>query len=195
MNSTRLLLGPVEPLIKDKRHLLVVPSGALTALPFHLLVTEKPAVAVPDRKDLRPYREAAWLLKRQAVSVLPSVASLKGLRAFAGHQKAPKPMIGFGDPVFHPEQQVARVALNRGARKTRAYTEHWRGAGIDRDRLGQLLAPLPDTADELKAIAIKLGATMSDLHLRERANEAGGQARCAGQLSDRLFRDPRSRGG
>ena len=105
----------MESLIKDKRHLLIVPTSALTALPFHLLVTEKPAVAVPDRKDLRPYREAAWLLKRQAVSVLPSVASLKGLRAFAG-QKAPKPMIGFGDPVFHPDQQVARVALT-GAKK------------------------------------------------------------------------------
>jgi hypothetical protein len=42
------LLGPVEALIKDKTHLLVVPSGALTALPFHLLVTDKPEVAVPD---------------------------------------------------------------------------------------------------------------------------------------------------
>ena len=41
------LIGPVEELIKDKRHLIVVPSGALTALPFHLLVTEKPAVAMP----------------------------------------------------------------------------------------------------------------------------------------------------
>jgi hypothetical protein len=29
------LLGPVEQLVKDKRGLLVVPSGALTALPFH----------------------------------------------------------------------------------------------------------------------------------------------------------------
>jgi hypothetical protein len=27
--------GPVEQLVKDKRGLLVVPSGALTALPFH----------------------------------------------------------------------------------------------------------------------------------------------------------------
>ena len=36
------LLGPVEALVKDKRSLLVAPSGALTALPFHLLVTEKP---------------------------------------------------------------------------------------------------------------------------------------------------------
>ena len=29
------LLGPVAQLVKDKRSLLVVPSGALTALPFH----------------------------------------------------------------------------------------------------------------------------------------------------------------
>ena len=29
------LLAPVEQLVKDKRSLLVVPSGALTALPFH----------------------------------------------------------------------------------------------------------------------------------------------------------------
>jgi tetratricopeptide (TPR) repeat protein len=70
-----LLIGPVEGRIKDKRHLLVVPSGALTALPFHLLVTEKPAVAMPKietLRDLAAYREAAWLLKRHVVSVLPS---------------------------------------------------------------------------------------------------------------------------
>src|SRR5262249_41297494 len=37
------LLGPVEALIKDKPRLLIVPTGPLTALPFHLLVTDKPA--------------------------------------------------------------------------------------------------------------------------------------------------------
>ena len=79
------LLAPVEALVKDKRSLLVVPSGALTALPFHLLVTEKPAAAIPDNFD--GYREAAWLIKRQAVSVLPSVASLKALRIL-GAQRA-----------------------------------------------------------------------------------------------------------
>src|SRR5262249_40572017 len=70
-----LLLALGEPLVKDKRGLLVVPSGALTALPFHLLVTEKPVMAIPDKFD--GYRNAAWLLKRHAVSVLPSVTSLK----------------------------------------------------------------------------------------------------------------------
>ena len=28
---------------------MMVPTGALTALPFHLLVTEKPSAAIPDK--------------------------------------------------------------------------------------------------------------------------------------------------
>src|SRR6202022_3517327 len=96
------LLGPVETLVKDKRSLLVAPSGALTALPFHLLVTEKPAAAIPE--TIEGYREAAWLLKRQAVWGLPSVASLKALRGFARRDHAVKPMTGFGDPLFNPAE-------------------------------------------------------------------------------------------
>ena len=61
------LLGPVEALVKDKRHLMVVPAGALTSLPFHLLVTEKPTGSAPDLDNLAAYRDAAWLIKRQAM--------------------------------------------------------------------------------------------------------------------------------
>ena len=43
--TTATLVGPIEALIKDKRQLLVVPSGALTAVPFQLLVTEKPGAS------------------------------------------------------------------------------------------------------------------------------------------------------
>src|SRR6202022_2038806 len=62
------LLGPVEALVKDKKHLIVVPSGPLTALPFHLLVTEQPAKPKPDGRQLAAYREAAWLIKRHAIT-------------------------------------------------------------------------------------------------------------------------------
>ena len=97
------LLAPLEPLVKDKRSLLIAPSGALTALPFHLLVTEKPPQAIPEKFE--GYRDAAWLLKRQAVSVLPSVTSLKALRAFARRDPGARPMTGFGDPLFDPSKQ------------------------------------------------------------------------------------------
>ncbi|HKU08622.1 MAG TPA: tetratricopeptide repeat protein, partial [Bradyrhizobium sp.] len=167
------LLSPVEPLVKDKRSLLVVPSGALTALPFHLLVTEKPAMAIPDKFD--GYRNAAWLLKRHAVSVLPSVTSLKTLRAFARRDQNLKPMTGFGDPLFDPSQGAGekRAALKTASRSVAniAYTEFWRGAGVDRARLAQALPQLPDTADELNAVARDLGVAADDIHLGTDASE------------------------
>ncbi len=173
------LLGPVETLVKDKRSLLVVPSGSLTALPFHLLVTSKPAAAVPD--TFAGYRDAAWLLKRQAVSVLPSVASLKTLRVFARKEQGTKPMTGFGDPLFDPSQENSgdrRGATRPGTVKSAArgvtnaaYTDFWKGAGVDRARLAQALPQLPDTADELNAVAKDLGVSSADIHLGEDASE------------------------
>src|SRR5258708_30192311 len=146
------LFGPVEALIKDKPELLIVPSGPLTALPFHLLVTDKPAIAVPRMQinDMAAYRDAAWLVKRLAVTVLPSVASLKALRVFARKGQGTKPMIGFGDPVFAPDQAAAAAgqgtATVKVAARTRAYSDYWRGASVDRASLADALSPLPDSA-------------------------------------------------
>jgi CHAT domain-containing protein/tetratricopeptide (TPR) repeat protein len=168
------LLGPVDAVIKNKPHLLVVPTGTLTALPFHVLVTERPAMAVPRLEDMPSYRNAAWLIKRQAVSVLPSVESLEALRAFARTSSATRPMTGFGDPVFGPgDPKPAPGPRGQRARqvKTRAYTDYWRGAGVDRSKLAEALPELPDTASELKAVAEKLGAPTSDIHLRQDASE------------------------
>ena len=169
------LLAPVEALIKNKHSLLVVPSGALTALPFHLLVTETPPAAIPDKLD--GYRNAAWLLRRQAVSVLPSVVSLKSLRAFARKDQSIKPMTGFGDPLFNPGQErpadrrAPGVKIAARSIAAIAYTEFWHGAGVDRARLAQALPQLPDTADELSAVAKDVGATDADIHLGRDASE------------------------
>lgn len=163
------LFGPVEGLVRDKRSLLVAPSGALTALPFHLLVTEKPAAAVPDR--IEGYRNAAWLLKRQAVSVLPSVSSLKALRGFARREQAVKPMTGFGDPVFNPSEGGNERRTASRSVTNLAYTDFWQGAGVDRGRLALALPQLPDTADELNAVGRDLGVTAADIHLGADASE------------------------
>jgi CHAT domain-containing protein/tetratricopeptide (TPR) repeat protein len=167
------LFGPIEALIRDKRNLLVVATGPLTSLPFHLLVTEEPAVAVPEVKDIAAYRDAAWLMKRHAVTVLPSVASLKALRVFASKAPGAKPMVGFGDPVFRPEQLVdaSRMSSSKIAVRTRAYADFWQGKGVDRAKLSEALPALPDTAKELKAVAKELGAPASDIHLGRDASE------------------------
>jgi CHAT domain-containing protein len=162
-----LLLGPVEDIVKEKHHLLIVPSGVLTAVPFHLLLTKAP----PETKaaTASQYREADWLIKEHAITVLPSVASLKALRVFANKQHAEKPMIGFGDPVFardaEPRAKSARLT-------TRAYTEFWKGGEVDRNNLANALPRLSETADELRAVAQSLGSPLSSLYLREAASEA-----------------------
>jgi CHAT domain-containing protein/Tfp pilus assembly protein PilF len=170
------LIGPVEGMVKDKQRLIVVPTGALTSLPFHMLLTEKPSNPVLQVKDIALYREAPWLIKRQAVTVLPSVASIKALRSFPRKVEAKKVMIGFADPIFDPSERTRAVA-ERGATKirsgvmTRAYSEFWQGSAIDRKKLAQALPSLLETADEVAAVADKLGAPRSDIHLQKDATE------------------------
>jgi hypothetical protein len=150
-NFYKSLLGPVANLIDNKRHLIIVPSGVLTGLPFHLLVAEPPATPKPNGQQLQAYRDATWLIQRHAVTVLPSVSSLRALRVFAKGGQAAKPMIGFGDPVFgqpsgpaQPGRATAQVAA-RSIIKTRAYGSYWRGTRADLEALRAGLALLPET--------------------------------------------------
>lgn len=70
----KALFGEVEDLIAGK-HLLVVPSVPQTQLPFQVLVTVAPASG--------DHRAQAWLARNHAVTVLPTVSSLKTLRRAA----------------------------------------------------------------------------------------------------------------
>jgi len=163
------LLRPVEATIRDKKNLAVVPSGALTALPFHLLVTEKPPAPLNDGKNAGPYRDAAWLLRRHAVTVLPSVASLRALRSEKRADNGARPFVGFGDPLF---QTTPNPNNSRGATKTRGYADYWtRSGGIDRGLLAASLPRLTDTADEIKKIGERLGASAGDIYLGAAASE------------------------
>src|SRR5262245_2575496 len=168
-----ILLGPVQQLIGSRRHLIVVPQEALTALPFHLLVTEKPPAPAP--RVLAGYRDAHWLIRRHAVTVMPSVGSLRALRLYAREAAAGgKPMIGFGDPRFGGARTAAaRAAAGRArAAQARGYSAYWRGAVADASLLAAALSPLPETAEELLTVARSLGARKEDIHLGAAATEA-----------------------
>ena len=54
---------------------------------------------------------------------------------------------------------------------TRGYSKVWQGVNLDAAKLATALPSLLDTADELKTVAAKLGAPMSDLHLAADATE------------------------
>jgi len=153
---------------------MIVPSGPLTSLPFQLLVTQEPAIGQPSVEDLAAYRDAAWLIKQHALTLLPSVSSLRALRVFGAKSQAAKPFVGYGDPIFdrggvaRPQRTVTAARATR----TRAYSSFWRGSRANLDVLAQGLAPLPETAHELKAVAKTLGAQPSEAHLGRDATEA-----------------------
>src|SRR5262249_28391171 len=97
------LFGEVQDLIKG-RQLLIVPTGPLTQLPFHVLVSKSPTSA--------HHRGIAWLVHEHALAVLPAVSSLKALRRVSKPSTAPKPMIGFGNPLLDgPDARFWKLSI------------------------------------------------------------------------------------
>ena len=179
-NLYKVLLGGFERVIAGK-HLLVVPSGPLTQLPFHVLLTE-PATSAD-------HRTAAWLPRRHALTILPSVSSLKTLRRVAKPSAATKPMVGFGNPLLDgpDERYVEDARLARAyqrcpqpAASQRVPATTARRAGVAPFTLRSQLAdlahlkaqvPLPETADELCRVSASIGADVADIRLGARATE------------------------
>ena len=157
-----VFLGPVADDIKDKKHLIVIPPGPMTSLPLHVLVTEEPDAS---HQGVEVFRKAAWLARNHAVTILPSVSSLQTLRRNGSDGRAQQPYIGFGDPVLEgPRGEIKVASANRGV------SNYFRGALADVDEVKKL-APLPDTADELKGIARSLGVAESEIILGKDATE------------------------
>ena len=159
------------------KHLIIVPSGPLTVLPFHLLTTEDNA---------HGYAGAGWVVKRHATTVLPSVASLKALRKNVRPNKARAPFTGFGNPLLTgrsgtdkrafanqscPEQEPSSATAQFEPRAIAdgpsSLGPNGRGA-VEKIRRQ---APLPETADELCTVARLLGAAKDEVYLGARATE------------------------
>jgi CHAT domain-containing protein len=178
----------LEPVAKDieGKELILVPSGPLATLPFQVLLTEKPAPAA-GRQDLA---KAPWLVKRFATTVLPSVSSLKALRQIAQRSKAPKPFLGFGNPLLSGNAQSAfdadRAAQARlrqscgtsaeartgqPAQRGRRSVDALSGGTADVEQLKHL-APLPETAIELCLVANSFAPIKGDVYLGKEASEA-----------------------
>ena len=152
------LVAPASGMLSGTEVVFVVPDGALQSLPLGVLVTAKPAGPIDD---LPGYRDVPWLAKRFATTVLPSVSSLRALRSFAETSQASEPFLGIGDPALG-----GSAASARGVRLASLF----RGADGDVATLRRL-PDLPESADELRAIAHELGAGSDALVLRERARK------------------------
>ena len=99
-----LLLKPVEPGWKQANSLIVVTNGALGLLPFSLLPTEPVKQEGEHGLLFSGYRNVPWLARTHAVTLVPSAAALRTLRALPPGPRNRDPFIGFGDPYFSAEQ-------------------------------------------------------------------------------------------
>jgi CHAT domain-containing protein/Tfp pilus assembly protein PilF len=154
------IFNPFADYISFRKRLSVVMNGALTSLPLQLLVTNDPAG--------KNFKDLDWLIRKYAITVVPSTASLKILREGKATATADRPMIGFGDPVF--DRTVRAPIKQEVVGLTRSLPEFYRGVIADTKSLAEALLPLPETADELRTVARELGARPEDIKLRDAAS-------------------------
>jgi CHAT domain-containing protein len=166
------LLAPFADLTSGK-HLIIVTSGPLTSLPFQVLVTEKPDASLTG---MARYQKAAWLALQQPVTVLPSVGSLQALRKLPP-SLAREPYIAFGNPLLDgpngtdkrawdkqrcpQDLETLRQRVAVAAKRIPGLGVLVRGGSADPKEL-RAQEPLPETADELCAVAKALGALGSE---------------------------------
>ncbi len=172
------LLAEVTDLIAGK-DLVIVPSKSLSALPFHALVSVKPDADAADR-----YREAHWLARDHAITILPSVASLAPAGHAADTSQDGSPYLAFANPLLTGRSGEDRRAFDRvdcaprgGETVVVASAEMpplatlFRGASADVASV-RALPPLPETTDEVCAIAAVLGAPADAVYVGAAATEA-----------------------
>ena len=171
------LLEPIALGWQDSETLLVVAHGPLGHLPFALLPTKAVALGTDEGLLFANYRKVAWLARTHAVAVLPSVTSLATLRALPAGDPARRPFIGFGDPWFSQAQahRAARRETTAVALATRGMPIALRSSpkmeGADSTQLA-MLPRLPETADEIKSIALAMRADLTrDVFVGRDANE------------------------
>ena len=173
------LLKPVESGWKSAKNLIVVTNGALGYLPLGLLPTRPVELKADGGSLFSNYREVPWLARTHTVTLVPSAMALQTLRQSPPGSNKREPMIGFGDPYFNSEQaaEAERASIVVAAADAATVT---RGPVLTRRNSPQTidspdiaaLPRLPDTAQELRSIAVALKADPSKaLYLGKKANE------------------------
>jgi CHAT domain-containing protein/Tfp pilus assembly protein PilF len=170
-----ILLSDVLKNVKDTERLIIIPDGILGVLPFEALVI-KEGLNVGD---------SLYLGDQWAVTYAQSATSL-ALTRFIRSSEAGKPLFALGNPVYAPSDP-RYIAYKQGKPQTiaernlKAYA--YRGvtlvpkAGIAGESPAWeevIYPPLPETEDEIKAIAGLFGVKPEppDILLGLSANEA-----------------------
>jgi CHAT domain-containing protein len=184
------LLAPVEDVWGPAKNLLVVTNGSLGFLPLGLLPTTPTQPTADPAVLFAEYRDVPWLARQHAITAIPSVSTLKALRTTELVDAQRQKLIGFGDPYFN-KREAEEAAKEAAATPVVADPEPDPGdpylgedplgppigmqRGLPQGDFSEALAELPrlpDTAEELRAIASALDVNPATaLRLGKEANE------------------------
>lgn len=167
------LFSGVEELIGNKPNLIIAPPADLLSLPFQALVTGGP--------EATSLRKTNWLIRRHAISVIPSITSLRGLRVASALRKpAQLPFLGIGDPIIGNKNLKD---INCGEVQTASLRATPGNFSLHDNKFGksgypiadvQKVASLPrlqDTACELQSVRDTIGGNGATILLRNEATE------------------------
>ena len=137
----RLLFDKIEGFIGQKQ-MLVVASAPLARLPLQVLVTarrDEAVISPPER-----LAELTWLIRRQPVTVLPSVASLQAVRRYAKISHAKRSFVGFGNPLLDGDKSDPWQARGSGSGKGSPGLRQrgWRPNGVVAWTASRMQSPL-----------------------------------------------------
>ena len=170
------LFQPVMPQMMATQRLVYEPDATLVGVPVGALVVDDDSVATMKinlqaaikARTVPNYVGVHWLgAKMESALSVSTSAFVQGRKLAAS--KAPKPFIGFGDPVLNGDSQLfssVGVANGRGTAGRLAVCDAMRS---------QLMALrlLPDTADEIRVVSTSLRGDSSDTFLGGAFTDSG----------------------
>ncbi|MCP5104903.1 MAG: CHAT domain-containing protein [bacterium] len=162
----RKLFKPLEPAIKDRKEIIIIPDGELAKIPFESLVIE-------NKKPNQP----VYLLEKYRVKYVQSASILAILRKHYQRKGTSKRFIGFGDPVYDYQN------FKQGKTEIGTPTQLTQGtiSGMHRGRYeqeGGLFTRLESSSEEVDSIArlFKAHSQNTVVNLRENASETNAKS-------------------
>ena len=148
------LFKPLSARLQGARHLVVAPGGVLGQLPMSVLLTAPWASGDTEK--------APWLVKQVVITHVASASAWMSLHTLAKAKPASEAFAAWGDPLFDKDRPGQLVAANRALNLTRA------AGSLDLSEVPPValsyrqIPALPETRQEIEAIAASLGALAAD---------------------------------
>jgi CHAT domain-containing protein len=146
------LLKPIDGVMAGASHVVFAPAGELGQFPFGVLLTNASTGNIPNN---------SWLIKQAAISHVASASAWGSLKLLAKAKSAPESLMAWADPAFDGKMSATAASTTRQVAFTRSTNTDIEKEAPKASVLYSQIPPLPETRDEVIAIAKSLSADAS----------------------------------